>query len=363
MTQPLSAGDPAPWFRAASLDGGPNFAFDAAAGRHILLLFAGSAGSAAGQAALRMLAARRALFDDRQACFFGVTCDPEDAAAGRIAKLMPGIRWFLDYDARVSRGYGAVEADGRYRPFWLLVDPALRVIDRAGIADGDRLFDQLAALAGKPDDLGIAPVLVVPRIFDPALCRRLIDLYDTHGGKPSGFMREEDGKTVGTLDPSFKRRSDVHLDGEPELRALINARLLRALFPQIQRAFHFRATRVERYVVACYDGDGEGGFFRAHRDNSTTGTAHRRFACTINLNSEDYEGGELRFPEYGGRLYRAPTGGAVVFSCSLLHEAMPVTRGRRYAYLPFLYDDAAAQVREANAKSGKVSEKLASYRA
>jgi predicted 2-oxoglutarate/Fe(II)-dependent dioxygenase YbiX len=41
----------------------------------------------------------------------------------------------------------------------------------------------------------------------------------------------------------------------------------------------------------------------------------------------------------------------VVFSCSLLHEAAPVTRGLRYATLPFLYDDEAARVRQANAHS------------
>ena len=68
---------------------------------------------------------------------------------------------------------------------------------------------------------------------------------------------------------------------------------------------------------------------------------------TINLNAGDYDGGDLRFPEYGPRTYRAPTGGAIVFSCSLLHEATPVTRGTRYAFLPFLYDDAAARLREA----------------
>ena len=54
------------------------------------------------------------------------------------------------------------------------------------------------------------------------------------------------------------------------------------------------------------------------------------------------------FPEYGRATYRAPTGGAVVFSCSLLHEALPVTKGRRYAFLPFLYDETAAAVRVAN---------------
>jgi predicted 2-oxoglutarate/Fe(II)-dependent dioxygenase YbiX len=92
----------------------------------------------------------------------------------------------------------------------------------------------------------------------------------------------------------------------------------------------------------------EGGFFRAHRDNTTKGTAHRRFAVTINLNTGEYEGGVLRFPEFGRQTYEAPAGGAIVFSCSLLHEAKPVTRGVRYAFLPFLYDEAGAKIREKN---------------
>jgi len=37
-----------------------------------------------------------------------------------------------------------------------------------------------------------------------------------------------------------------------------------------------------------------------------------------------------------------------VFSCSMLHAVSPVTTGHRFAFLPFLYDDAAAKIREAN---------------
>jgi predicted 2-oxoglutarate/Fe(II)-dependent dioxygenase YbiX len=114
-----------------------------------------------------------------------------------------------------------------------------------------------------------------------------------------------------------------------------------------ERTLQFNATRIERHVVACYDA-ADGGHFRAHRDNTTLGTAHRRFAVTLNLNAEEFEGGELWFPEFGRRKYKAPTGGAVVFSCSLLHEATTVTRGRLFAFLPFLYDDAAPRVRERN---------------
>ena len=158
-------------------------------------------------------------------------------------------------------------------------------------------------------------------------------------------MRDVDGRTVGVMD-DFKRRRDVTI-ADPALREQLLARISRRLVPEIAKVFQFRSTRLERYLVACYDAE-EGGYFRPHRDNETLGTAHRKFAVSINLNAEAFEGGDLRFPEFGPRTYRPPTGGAVVFSCGLQHEATPVTRGRRYAFLPFLYDEAGAAIREAN---------------
>ena len=65
--------------------------------------------------------------------------------------------------------------------------------------------------------------------------------------------------------------------------------------PEIAKAFQFRVTRIERYIVACYDA-AERGHFRAHRDNTTKGTAHRRFAVTVNL-YDGCDGGELWFPQ------------------------------------------------------------------
>jgi predicted 2-oxoglutarate/Fe(II)-dependent dioxygenase YbiX len=116
---------------------------------------------------------------------------------------------------------------------------------------------------------------------------------------------------------------------------------------------------MERYIVCCYAAEDQ-AHFRAHRDNTTKGTAHRRFAVSINLNAE-FEGGELHFPEYGRRGFKPPPGGAVVFSCSLLHAVTPVTKGNRYAFLPFLYDDAAAKIREAN--NAFLGEGVEAYRA
>ena len=85
----------------------------------------------------------------------------------------------------------------------------------------------------------------------------------------------------------------------------------------------------------------------ARRRCRRNATAHRRFAMTLNLNSEDYSGGELTFPEFGGATYKPATGEAAVFSCSLLHEATDVERGPRYVLLAFFYDDEGARVRAA----------------
>jgi predicted 2-oxoglutarate/Fe(II)-dependent dioxygenase YbiX len=115
----------------------------------------------------------------------------------------------------------------------------------------------------------------------------------------------------------------------------------------VKRAFGWQASEIERYLITRY-GEHDQGFFSAHRDDVTAGTAHRKFAVTLNLNTGEYEGGELRFPEFGRRTYQPPAGGATVFSCALLHEATPVTRGVRYAFVPFLYDEAGAKLRRAN---------------
>lgn len=348
-------GDPAPWFTLPATQN-LRYAMPSTAGRYVLLCFLGSTTRPEAQAALAAITARRALFDDQTACFFGISADPADQAEGRLAPSLPGIRFLFDMGAEVAGRFGLVDMvpDGppRLWPAWVLLDPMLRVIEARPLAQAEAILGRLAALPPPERHGGIEippPVLVLPRIFEPELCRTLIAAYEATGGAPSGFMREVGGKTVGIMDPAIKRRDDCTIEDEA-LRAATRDRIIRRILPEIRKVHHFEATRMERYIVACYD-SAEQGHFAAHRDNTTPGTAHRRFAVTINLNAEEYEGGDLVFPEYGPRAWRAPTGGAVVFSCSLLHQAQPVTAGRRYAFLPFLYDEAAARLREANSPS------------
>lgn len=344
MTAPPQPGDYAPWFHAKALSGSDRYAFHSVGGRHVMMLFFGTASQPAAKAALEVMQKHRKLFDDDKAIFFGVTVDPNDVAQGRIAQDLPGIRHFLDYDRAVSRLYGAAHEDQRYEPYWLLLDKELRIAARYPVAQGEEAIAELQRRIGLQTDAW-APVLTVPGVFDEELCKHLILLYENDGGTASGFMRDVNGKTTHILDDNFKQRRDTTIT-DPKLIQALSQRIARRIAPAIERAFHFKATRIERHIVACYEAGK--GHFRPHRDNTTFGTAHRRFAVTINLNAEDYEGGDLRFPEFGNRTYRAPTGGAVVFSCSLLHEATPVTKGKRYAFLPFLYDEEARAVRDAN---------------
>ena len=355
----LTPGDPAPWFVAAT-SANPNYVFATAAGRYIALCFFGSAAAAPIRAMLAAFSSRPEVFDDDHACVFAVSIDPEDNGREGISDRMPGLRVFWDFDRRVSRLYGVCGPDDAggapggghvvYAPTTFLLDANLRVIAVLPIDDpaahARELTDLVAALPAIGESDGLAPVLILPRVFEPRFCRELIELYEREGGEDSGFMRDEGGRTVGLVDHSHKRRRD-HFIVDDSVRAAIRARVVRRLVPEIAKAFQFQATLQERYLIACYDA-GEGGYFRPHRDNTTRGTAHRRLAVTINLNAEDYQGGDLRFPEFGPRTYRAETGGAVVFSCSLLHEATEIKSGRRYCVLPFLYDDAAAELRKRN---------------
>ena len=353
----LGPGDPAPWFHAQST-ANPRYAFDTAAGRFIVMCFLGTAGDEQGQAALRAVAANRRMFDDDRISLFGVTIDPADHAQGRVLESLPGIRYFYDFDFAISRLFGSAprETEGApqvpLRRLWVVLDPTMRVLRVFPFAqdgsDARELVAFLAALPAVDMYAGLqlqAPVLFLPHVFEPEFCGKLIELYEAHGGEDSGFMREVDGRTLGVIDYSHKRRRDYNIEDQAMIKAT-QARIKRRVVPEIAKVHQFHVTRMERYIVASYSAE-DGGHFAPHRDNTTKGTAHRRFAISINLNN-DFEGGEICFPEYGPRGFKPPPGGAVVFSCSLLHAVSQVTKGRRYAFLPFVYDDAAAKVREEN---------------
>ena len=84
----------------------------------------------------------------------------------------------------------------------------------------------------------------------------------------------------------------------------------------------------ETYKVCCYDSEFDGRF-HPHRDTPHP-YSHRRYAFVLALNDE-FEGGGLRLPEYGDKLYVPPVRSAIIFPCMCYHEVVPIKTGKRFA--------------------------------
>jgi predicted 2-oxoglutarate/Fe(II)-dependent dioxygenase YbiX/peroxiredoxin len=337
-------GEPARFFTART-DGVDAYALEVAAGRFIVLMVFGSLGVEACARAHAQCLARRGMFNDHDAAFYGVSVDPDDRLKRGLCNQTPGVRYFWDFNRSVSGLYGLLRGQA-LQPAIFLIDRSFRILMAEPIEETDRVLDALAAaIAHDPQgaQAPFAPVLTLPNIFEPAFCERLSRYFGSHTAQASGFAADVGGRTVTVMNPALKRRQDVTIE-DPDLIGEVESRLRLRLFPMVKRAFNWSATKIERYLISAY-GEADHGFFSAHRDDVTAATAHRKFAVSLNLNAEDYEGGDLRFPEFGRRLYRAPSGGATVFCCSLLHEVTPVTRGVRRAFVPFLYDEDGARRR------------------
>jgi len=179
-----------------------------------------------------------------------------------------------------------------------------------------------------------APVLLLPNLIDPGTCQDLISLWNDGGHDEGKVVSVVGDQEIARIHTKVKKRRD-HRIMDMDLQKVLQWTIGRRVAPELEKAFHFKGFRFDRFAVVCYDAD-RGDYFRAHRDNLAPTTADRAFALTLNLNTEDYGGGELIFPEYGANKYKPTSGGGILFSCSLMHEALPVTRGRRFALLSFL---------------------------
>jgi predicted 2-oxoglutarate/Fe(II)-dependent dioxygenase YbiX/peroxiredoxin len=223
-------------------------------------------------------------------------------------------------------------------PMTLITGPDLRVRKIIAGTDVGHAEEALAACAAlyQPVEyravVSQAPVLLIRDVLSPAQCERIIRFWDSQQKFVDVVGTSKGG--VQTYDPNIKRRVDVPVE-DPGLRAELDSVVQRRVLGEIKKAFNFVVRTGETMKIGCYDGEKQ-GFFQAHRDNNDPLVAHRRFAMSLNLN-EGYEGGGVRFPEFPGSEYRPGAGEALVFSCSLLHEVQPVTKGRRFGIFGFYW--------------------------
>lgn len=259
-----------------------------------------------------------------------------DMAEGQLLLCDPVghvLNWYLA--AGTTTGENELEEPAALRTY--LLDGNQRVIgswvDDAPESQLNAALDALAAWRQKTvtdEPFNAPPALVLPRIFEPELCDRLMALWETkhrEGALSTGQQH---------LYAPNKKKNLEHLIEDEETINRIRKTLARRVLPEINKVFNYSSRLVmEGFIVLRYQVE-RGDFFGLHRDRYTP-QQPRRFALSLNLN-EGFEGGELCFPEYAGAKLKPPRGGGAIFSCSLLHKALPVTQGERWVMTTFFND-------------------------
>jgi len=330
----LAPGDRVPNFVLADQDGAFRAFYDRARGNPLALLIVADGAAASEIDALAASAPALGSAIDL------MVIAPEDSA--RLKALASKSAWsrplLADTKRSIINGLSKAAVLSPTPALWLLLDANQRLLDaRTGAGLAAWALQRLAELTppAPAHILGqVAPVLLIPNVLNRSACAALIERWHRLGHDEGSVNSIVDGEEVRRVYHDMKKRRDHAIQDEALLKTLVGV-IGRRIAPELDKAFGFNRFRFDRFIVTCYDAE-RGDYFRRHRDNSSPSTADRRFALTLNLNSEEHEGGELLFPEYGGHRYRPGTGAAILFSCSLLHEALPVTRGQRFTLLSFL---------------------------
>ena len=270
--------------------------------------------------------------------------EPAWKKLGFGAELDAGVPLLLcDGERRVvpgllAQGGAALGHAALLRSRVLLLDPNQRLaasFDTRPLLAAAEAVAEVAKSVDSSPGLGqvvstaMAPVLVLPRVFEPDFCQQVIRLWHKGDHKDSGVSSRYGNVGVAEL-----KRTEDYMVVEPMMQKAISDRLAWRIGPELIKVFGYdREFGFDAHVVLSYSADAK-HFFGAHRDNGAPTTADRSFAVSLNLN-DDFDGGELIFPEYSSVKVSPPAGAAAVFSCSVLHEALPVTRGRRFVLTTF----------------------------
>ena len=332
----LAPGDRAPNFALPDHEGKVTMFYERVVGRPVTLLFFPPVQPPLRPPALLAVEKAAEQFEAAGVEVYAITGMPPQA----VQAIKPKVRVWADPEGKVSQAFltqlGAGLDGGAVAAVLDANQRLLRVL--SGTADlARRILDVYADLPPHANGRvcrANAPVLVMPRLLDQTMCDELIAMFE-QGEVVEGTVAAVDaGGEAQKVRHTQKKRLD-HAIMDPGLNRILQQTIGRRLAPELEKAFNFQGFQFDRFLVCRYAADRQDRF-RTHRDNLAPSNQDRRFAMTANLNGDDYEGGELTFPEYGPDRYKTGNGGAVIFSCSLLHEALPVTRGVRYALLTFL---------------------------
>ena len=316
-------------------------AFDPFPGRAIALAFLGSAADPAAEAALAALSANRRLVDDGEAAFFAVIAEsgsgPEIALEARFPSIV-----FLWDGGEMARAFGADRS-------LVILDPMLRVVDVAPLDEADRVlrrFETIVAAQRRlrpPRRRRFSPWRMFSSLNSAPISS---PASSASGGKDSGFMQDH-GRAVSR---EFRRQ----LETPPRFPSDRPA-------PDRQSQSAHRAKDLPGDQEGVPDALQPGSSATSSRATmprpadisvliATTPGSRSRIAGSQSrsISTRISRAARFRFPNTALQTFKAAPGTAVVFSASILHEVSRVTRGRRYVFLTFLFDEEAERVRQAN---------------
>jgi peroxiredoxin len=311
----LAPGDRAPNFALLDHRGKHSMFYERTRGRLNVILLPGASRDPRAPAVLQAFADRAQQLAAANIDLFAIAlADPQTVRAAEL----PFHLW-SDPEGKVRRAYldalGLdVKGGAGDEALALLLDANQRLLAvQRGAELAERVLAFYRARPAPPAPrvrAAVAPVLLIPGLIDLAMCRALAALAE--GARPGG-QEVADPRLVGPL------------------RRVIGRRVA----PELLRAFSFAGISFDGLHLHRRDA-GPGERIAARREAAVPGHVERRFILSIDLDAEGYVGGAMNFPEYGSDLYRAGTGGGTVFSCSLIADVQPVTRGRRLELRSYL---------------------------
>jgi hypothetical protein len=284
--------------------------YDLPGGRPILLVLASNTARPDQWNEIKLLAEFAPLIDDAGVDLVIISNDGVESLA-MVSKIIPAPAvWLADIRGVVNQ---ALRAGAKYEftgVVSFLLDANQRVIAQRGLEPGHAswAFSVMKSLQREaPLTLtNAAPILLLPRVLDLETCSKI-----------SALLPAEPGAVA------------PRAIADAELAAVVSVQLLRRVGPEVDKVFSFDdfvfeslALRREAGAAAEHPGSPQ----RDNRDPETTG---RSFSVILDLDAEAYQGGGLRFPEYGPHIYRPGTGAAVVHAGGLQRELLPLEGGQR----------------------------------
>jgi len=135
----------------------------------------------------------------------------------------------------------------------------------------------------------MAPVLVLPRVFELDFCTQLIRLWGKGDHKDSGVSSR-----YGNVNVSHLKQTEDYTVVEPMMQKAISDRLAYRIGPELTKVFAFDRQFAFDSMSCCPTASRESTSSAPSRQRRPH-HADRAFAVSLNLN-DDFEGGELVFP-------------------------------------------------------------------